>query len=568
MYDAISYKRFSSPKQARGDTDRRQTELTEDYCRRHNLKLADTYLDAGLSGFTGQHLSDRGALRALLEAAKAGKFKPGTHLIVEALDRLSRQEISTAVRLFLDILDMGLVIVTLIDGEQVFSKARVDNDLTAIVIAIVFLSRANNEARVRRERALQAQQTARKKARQHKTPISAECPRWLTLVGKGDGRHCIVDRNRARVVEHVFRLAASGMGQLLLARYLNDHHVPTFGGVVRWRPGMLAHLLKNRAVLGEYLPHLSLVENGRRRRSPDPEGPIKGYYPTIVDEELFKRARFAVRARRKHNGRRVVPAYSNLLTRLGRCAICGDSLYLSQTKDGFAYLRCVNVRERVCSNNKGFPYRKLETVLLALDRLSELVVRLQAKCVSTTGSIGAADEVGAASVEHQDFLARFGAAIARLGSSDINERHHARGALVAEFRALFEGVVLHPDRIVTLHKKPDASGCRVVYALGSDGLRGVQVRAVTGTTGFIPPNAVAGLIRPVQNGVSKLGTDSLPWQPRSVDDVLQNIQIIQSPNGDWQPVPHDPAQMATVVAQAEHALVGEPLLPPRLGSEG
>jgi DNA invertase Pin-like site-specific DNA recombinase len=55
-------------------------------------------------GFTGANLSDHSALTALLHAAKTGRLKPGTRLIVESLDRLSRQEMSLAVRLFLDIL--------------------------------------------------------------------------------------------------------------------------------------------------------------------------------------------------------------------------------------------------------------------------------------------------------------------------------------------------------------------------------------------------------------------------------------------------------------------------------
>src|SRR5256885_10592423 len=149
---AISYRRFSTPRQARGDSQRRQTDLTEEYCKRRRLRLIDTYLDAGLSGYTGENLNDGSALRSLLAAAKSGRFKSGTHLIVESLDRLSRREISTAIRLFLDILDCGFVIVTLIDGEEVFTKKRVDNDLTALIIAIVYLARANNESPNRSER--------------------------------------------------------------------------------------------------------------------------------------------------------------------------------------------------------------------------------------------------------------------------------------------------------------------------------------------------------------------------------------------------------------------------------
>ena len=102
MTDAISYKRFSSSVQAQGDSQRRQAYLTEEYCRLHGLRLIDAYFDLAVSGFNAANLTDGRALRALLDAAQAGEFQPGTQLIVESLDRLSRAEISVAVRLFLD----------------------------------------------------------------------------------------------------------------------------------------------------------------------------------------------------------------------------------------------------------------------------------------------------------------------------------------------------------------------------------------------------------------------------------------------------------------------------------
>jgi DNA invertase Pin-like site-specific DNA recombinase len=152
-------------KQSSGDTERRQMDLAKDYCRRHDLQLLDTYLDTGLSGFTGANLRDYGALRTLLYAARNDKFPTGIRLIVESLDRLRRQEITTAVQLFLDILDTGLAIVTLIDGEQVFTKERVDSDLTALIIALVYLSRANNESQVKASGPSSATGSAQKAAR-------------------------------------------------------------------------------------------------------------------------------------------------------------------------------------------------------------------------------------------------------------------------------------------------------------------------------------------------------------------------------------------------------------------
>jgi DNA invertase Pin-like site-specific DNA recombinase len=512
---AISYRRFSTLKQARGDSQRRQTDLTEEYCKRRRLKLIDTYLDAGLSGFTGENLSDGSALKVLLNAAKTGKFKPGTNLIVESLDRLSRREISTAVRLFLDILDTGLVIVTLIDGEEVFTKRRVDSDLTALIIAIVYLSRANNESRNKSERALQAQRAARQKARERKIPITAECPKWLTLVGRGDAKHFIVDRDRARRIEQIFKMSASGIGQMQIAGFLNRHHMPTLSGKPKWRAGMVAHLLKSQAVVGRFHPCLSVVKNGRRWKVPDPDGPIENYFPGIISDELYRKGRLATASRVAHYGKRQVPAYRNLVVRLGRCAVCGGTLHHAGSSGGWTYLRCGGARYKECSNCCGIPYRKLEAVLFALDDLSKLIERLDPTCSDNRSRRRYAKHQGETYdderevyrlrlVDRETFLARIPVLGVNAESSDTERRDPARRALIAGFRRFIEGVVLHPNRTLTIHMQPDAAGYRIVYIVDSDGIQGAQVKAPEGTTGLIDRTVLVGLVRPVRRGTTTL----------------------------------------------------------------
>jgi DNA invertase Pin-like site-specific DNA recombinase len=562
MRDAISYKRFSTPRQMSGDSNRRQTDLTEEYCTRHKLRLIDSYLDAGLSGFTGANLSDGSALKVLLHAARLGHFKPGTRLIVESLDRLTRREISRAIRLFLDILDTGLVIVTLIDGEQVFTKARVDSDLTALIIAIVFLARANNESKTKRERALRNQRVARKKARERNIPITAECPKWLTLVGKGDNRHFIVNQNRVRVIERIFRMATSDKGQWQIVRFLNQHKVATFSGAPKWRPGMLAHLLASRALLGEFQPHLSVIENGRTRRVPDPDGPIERYFPAVISKELYDQARLSTRSRSTRNAARRVPAYSNLVARLGRCARCGAALHLFQSTGGWAYLRCADALQRECSNRQGYPYRKLESVLFALDELTEIVVRLVSHQSSTCAPARAVENQPLSEsqrverAERKTFLARF--KIARTGaeSSDIQERDLSRRALVSEFRRLIDGVVMHPERTLTIHFKPDTAGVRIVYILDRDGILGIQLQAPDGMTGFIDRSLLWNFVRPVRNGANTPvdPDDDRLWRSRNISHLLKHARIVTSSDGDWQAAASDPMQMTDVVMRAEKAL--------------
>jgi DNA invertase Pin-like site-specific DNA recombinase len=531
MDAAISYKRFSTRKQASGDTERRQTDLAEHYCRRHDLQLLDTYLDAGLSGFTGANLGDNGALRGLLHAARNGKFPTGTRLIVESLDRLSRQEITTAVRLFLDILDTGLVIVTLIDGEQVFTKERVDSDLTALIIAIVYLSRANNESQVKRERARQSQQAARKKARENLTPITAECPRWLTLVKRRGVRRFVVNDDRARVVTRIFEMAAGGSGQVLISRYLNEHNVATFSGKPRWRPSIVSHLLASQAVLGRFHPRLSTVEGGRRRRVPDPEGPIENYFPAIVSEALFERARHGTNSRFIQWGRRDNPAYGNLIARLGRCAVCGGSLYHTKSARVWSYLRCSNAHDKDCSNRFGFPYARLEAVLLALDGLMALVSRLKP------------DRCGAA---QEAIPSHFKTLTAKAVAPDVTERTLARRELIALFRKLIQAVVLHPGREVTVHLQPDNTGCRIVFAMGRDGILGVHVKMPEGTTGFIDRSVL----------VHASHSATLGREATLVEQAASRTQVVLEANGDWRAVAVPTVQIAELVTVGERKLSG------------
>src|ERR1700758_3230486 len=110
---AYSYLRFSTPEQAKGDSLRRQTALADDYAKRHGLTL-DTELnmrDLGVSAFRGDNA--QAALGAFLQAVRDGLVPSGSLLLVEALDRVSRQSARKAVRILEDIVEAGITVVTL-----------------------------------------------------------------------------------------------------------------------------------------------------------------------------------------------------------------------------------------------------------------------------------------------------------------------------------------------------------------------------------------------------------------------------------------------------------------------
>src|SRR5262249_8853600 len=113
MKTAYSYLRFSDRKQAKGDSQRRQVEWSEQVAAREGwmLDIELTLRDLGVSAFRGKNAAG-GALGQFLRAVEEERVPPGSVLLVESLDRLTRQQAQRACSLFLDILNAGIEIRT------------------------------------------------------------------------------------------------------------------------------------------------------------------------------------------------------------------------------------------------------------------------------------------------------------------------------------------------------------------------------------------------------------------------------------------------------------------------
>ena len=137
---AYSYLRFSTPEQLKGDSLRRQSEAVRAYADRHDLELSEeNFEDLGLSAFRGRNMVE-GSLGVFVEAVKSGRIKPGSVLLVESIDRLSRDRIMAALGRFSDILGLGVDIVTLTDGRR-YSAESLDN-LGELMLFLVEAARA------------------------------------------------------------------------------------------------------------------------------------------------------------------------------------------------------------------------------------------------------------------------------------------------------------------------------------------------------------------------------------------------------------------------------------------
>src|SRR5689334_14203980 len=100
---AYSYLRYSTAEQGRGDSARRQTEARDKWLSAHPGVPLDTSLrlaDRGRSAFKRKNW-DAYALAEFVKLVEADRVAPGSYLLVENLDRLSRENVGDAVELFL-----------------------------------------------------------------------------------------------------------------------------------------------------------------------------------------------------------------------------------------------------------------------------------------------------------------------------------------------------------------------------------------------------------------------------------------------------------------------------------
>jgi DNA invertase Pin-like site-specific DNA recombinase len=257
------------------------------WCKRNNVKLdtATTFRDLGKSAYLGTHRKnpDRNALASFLKLVETGRIPRGSYLIIENLDRLSREDIRPALSLLLSLIDAGIRIVQLKPSELIYDE---DVEPPTLMMAIMELSRGHSESAMKSERVGKAWAQKKERAATEKRPITRTCPGWLRVAGEtpADYHYVLIDE-RVAVVKRIFRMAGEGYGTGAIVRILNSEGVPAFGRSGHWTRPSVGDYLRGREVLGEY-------QRGRRRGNvrTDDGPPVVDFYPPIITEAEWEAA--------------------------------------------------------------------------------------------------------------------------------------------------------------------------------------------------------------------------------------------------------------------------------------
>lgn len=410
---ATIYARFSNQEQAQGNSKTRQLTLCRDMVARHGWEGSTDreLIDEGLSAYSGANRASGALLYNFEQQADAGRYRNGHVLVVENLDRISRQGYD-AILPFLQKLTASGVTVATVDGDRVYPAY--ERVTMASVIEAVVKSELSREESEKKSRRLKAAQNKRVSEAQANAGLhisnTATVPAWIDTkrMSKASERPAYamsLNERRVALLREIFQLTIDGYGTPAIAKMLNGRGEPVWSHLNQrsnngWTVGYLTKIVANRAVMGEYHP----MNRPRGGPATSKEITVLNHFPQAIDPVVFAKAQAARQGRKGTSGAWQI-THNNLFSGIAKCRSCGgrmkqevvvrkggnrrngknpDAVY--QSKQDISYLKCHNALNRVwdeandrprCENRNWVRYEKLEKAVvefaagwLALNRQS------------------------------------------------------------------------------------------------------------------------------------------------------------------------------------------------------
>ncbi len=355
MAQAYSYLRFSTKDQIKGDSQKRQIEASRAYCKRKGHTLVNEYKDLGLSAFHGQN-KERGELGVFLHLVKSGKIESGSYLIIESLDRLSRQEVMIAQSQLIDLLSRGISVVTIMDNERVYHP---NSDGMDLMYSLMVMIRANEESETKSKRIQAAWDRKHKEAMETGKPKSARCPAWLKL-SPDRSKYELIESN-AIIVRRMFQMAIDGQGKRRISDTFNKEGVPPFGRGTRWHASYITKVLYSKSCIGVYETNLRI----RGKRTKDKLEGIENYFPPVVDKSTYYKVKQVSTLNNKSGGPQT--NFANMFQGLTYCSLCGGRSMYIKKNDRDRYLKCRSHHDKTgCATRALFRYNILEECLFTI----------------------------------------------------------------------------------------------------------------------------------------------------------------------------------------------------------
>ena len=325
---------------------RRQAEMAEAWAARRGVPLDNelNLTDKGVSAYTGANM-DVGNLGAFLRAVDDGTVPKGSWLLVENLDRLSREPAFDASYMMQGIIRAGVTVVDLSDNGREYNTdtLRSSEGLMHLMAMLLSFARGNQESVQKARRVGEAyahKRTVFASDQKLTKPYTLKLPAWIHWEPSICDYALIEER--AQRLRWMFEMADDGWGAHSIAAHLNETKVDTWGAggwkAAYWHRSYIRKLLTNKAAIGIFTPHTVRKADGKRTKERKPQAQITHRFPAAVDRELFERvnARLSTTAPR---GKNTTAPVRSIFAGVLKCQHCGGTV-TRVNKGEWVYLVC------------------------------------------------------------------------------------------------------------------------------------------------------------------------------------------------------------------------------------
>ncbi|WP_394270937.1 recombinase family protein [Qipengyuania sp.] len=367
---AIIYARFSSAEQSKGYSLERQRTYGIQFATHNGWLVEKTIIDEGRSAFHGTNRLEGSAFHEFELEARNGLHR-GKVLLVENVDRLSRQGAKAAAQLIWSLNEQGVDVATWQDG-YVYQTGN-NGDLMELFSVIIKAQMAFEESDKKSKR---TSASWKKRFEQisdgtYRGPMPNK-PKWIDYADEG----YVLNPERTEVLNLIFDLYIDGMGIHRIVTILHERKVASWTpdgqrrGNNGWFYSYIYRLLTKRAVLGEYV-----TSDGKILAT--------NFYPQAITADKWNRAQAALSLRKGNQSNVKVFGNRNLLSQMVFCEKCGGGAHFGHTTNSvqkytkvsgeivhyrrktYRKLRCDRARRNhTCDNDTILNYDVVERTIL------------------------------------------------------------------------------------------------------------------------------------------------------------------------------------------------------------
>lgn len=424
MPAAYAYIRYSRAVQQAGDSENRQYTALELFEHTTGIAIAEIVYDRGKSAFRGDN-AKTGKFKEILDRIEQGSIRKGDFLVVESIDRITRQRVLNGVELLQGILKKGINIYTTTD-QKTYSYNDPSRDFENLLMISLIAKRANEESEIKSKRLLSSWSKRREKAQNGEVIIKKgnSIPYGLRVV---NGKFVIHEEEQKEIQQLFEFLLDYGINTAIKKINQTSKKV--------WNNGTLNKIIASKSVIGCLATHRMSYENGKANKIPT--GYIENYYPNLISPTLFYQAmdKMKERKNKNYNGRRTEQDF-NIFKNQIHCLSCGGKLYYDHR--GSRYKGKIYPHFK-CDTKRVNP-RQCGTDNIRFEYVFGLLLKSLEKLKKTT-DVWRLLELDEGEAGKNNLLnAQFNGLLARKPSVDTNTLINEKSAKLGQYRTTYDNL--------------------------------------------------------------------------------------------------------------------------------